>query len=581
MDDHATLILEFEGKSPLAELRRIKFRYSPNSTVVSFGREDGLRHGRAVIALSLCIADYILSSSKKRFSWKGPAFNSPQASLGKQIDQNNRGWLAKVIRWTSAKRQGIDNGVVRLIFPSFDCYNLAGKKRYSEIVIRLDEKRLPRDGVEFLWSDIQSGPLTNKNIRRLRKYLFDTFDIASLSKKGGKPALPMQAPAENFFHGLQKPRNDILVNPSAELRIAVDSTLLLSADSYLRSIRFPDPHARDDFEFVVTVFCGCKHIYLRRPPSKPSGLTPLLSLFWANVNSPQPPAATAGEIEYDALLGNFEALMQERPEDLRMLARHQLLDPRMDTIFWGGGNTEETLKKVYRFLKGTGYLDRNTPLTTRLSRKDFKLCAKSKLLAPDVGGTISFIQVYLFNLFAKGPPYAFQSDGAVYYHSAWARAYALSGRPRQRVQFAKIPPWGSILTELERTLFLRQLVETSEEAFSEKLWRLRDFTLNAQFDPNASSQMILEYLFTGLTVSGLIPDDYLLKYFREKYTPTWRENSNLEAEIVTDSSFTYGRTRRNLGEMASRIANGERPIVPNRDTFRLEWVSPPDSPLRS
>ena len=54
-----------------------------------------------------------------------------------------------------------------------------------------------------------------------------------------------------------------------EFRVAVDTTLLLAADSFLGCLRFEDPRARSAFWFVVTMYCGCEHLFLKKPPKKP------------------------------------------------------------------------------------------------------------------------------------------------------------------------------------------------------------------------------------------------------------------------------------------------------------------------
>jgi len=371
--------------------------------------------------------------------------------------------------------------------------------------------------------------------------------------------------------------------PPEELRVAVDSTLLLSADSYLGCVLAPDPRAQQDFEFVVTIFCGCKNAYLRKPQARPKDSTPLLSLFWGDADTKpyvQPPPATTMTAPSDEeLLPYFLALMHDHADELFDLAHHQLSDPRMDTIYWTGGNPKDRLVQVHSFLKDAGYFRHRTPLTKRLRKSALSLCGDSALLAPDLGGTIHYVLVYLFNLFAKGPPYAYRADGAVYYHPAWARRYALSGLPQKRVRFADLPPWGPILVELANSReWSKQIDRPFEKRFADGLWRLRAFTLATPFDPDAGKQAVLQYLFEGLNALGIIPPSYLGRFHQEQWTPESLKGCRIEGDIVASGNTPYARTRRELGKLAANIAAGWHPVIADYDSFRLDWEKPPHVP---
>jgi hypothetical protein len=64
-------------------------------------------------------------------------------------------------------------------------------------------------------------------------------------------------------------------------------------------------------------------------------MTPFLSLFWEKADPPDREVSKIVEDNAAAqVLPNFEGLMLDKPAAVRALVCHQLLDPRMDKIFW-------------------------------------------------------------------------------------------------------------------------------------------------------------------------------------------------------------------------------------------------------
>lgn len=504
-----------------------------------------------------------------------------------EIHRNNPRWFAT--RGTrlldkpenvpsDVKAAGVKYGLLteddRLLFHGVLLHGVKKNDRISWFAVRDDETFLKEyaDAVAQTTRTTQYLPKQFSADRRAQ--LIDTWVAEARTAKASERPSPLLVTATSL--DAMPATKD---HGSPEMRVAVDSTLLLSADSYLGCVRYPDPQAKEDFEYVVNVFCACENVYLRKPTEQPKDLTPLLSLFWKVPEGQPPPSGNVPPPSDERLLANFEVLMRERPDDLRDLACHQLLDRRMDTIYWTGGNPAKRLRDIHRLFKDTGYLRRTTPLAARLIGPEFELQGDSALLAPDLGGTIPYLHAYLFNLVAKGPPYAHRSDGAVYYHSGWARTYALSGVPRERVHFAGVPAWGSMLTELEGHVWRRPILREAEEWFADGLWRLRDFTLNKRnrFDPLAGEQGVLEYLLKGLTASRLIPESFLGQHLISQHAQKMSERymNGLDGEIVANEIGGYGRTVRKLQELARRIADGWQPIIADRESFHLEWEAPP------
>src|SRR5207249_3991522 len=103
------------------------------------------------------------------------------------------------------------------------------------------------------------------------------------------------------------------------------------------------------------------------------------------------------------------------------LARHQLEDRRMDTIYRTGGNTRERLFNVHRLLRDAAVYEKEPALRERLDRSSFTIAGKAALWAKDVASKGQYAYAHLFNLIAKGAPYRQRQDGAIYYHGGWAR----------------------------------------------------------------------------------------------------------------------------------------------------------------
>jgi hypothetical protein len=267
-----------------------------------------------------------------------------------------------------------------------------------------------------------------------------------------------------------------------EAMIAVDTTLLLAADSYLGCV-LREPRAREAFHFVVSVYCGCEKFYFKQPATDPQKMTPLLKLFYEKASGSKRHNLNTHKRFSDSAkdaVQPFRLLIQD--PKLPKWVRHQLCDPRMDTIYWTGGTPFEDLKTSHRVLRDTELLERPNPLVTGLQRRGdpaFALQEGAARYGKDFGSVMNYAMVYSFSVMARGPVYAHHEVKPEYaYAPSWVRHRVLPDREGKERVFSELINWGWILDTLQPAFYQKRLeTDVEEEDFCNALRRLRKFLI--------------------------------------------------------------------------------------------------------
>ena len=143
------------------------------------------------------------------------------------------------------------------------------------------------------------------------------------------------------------------------LMVAVDSTHLLAADSFILSgLGFPqDPFARDAFMNIVNVWCNLPHLFFAKPATVSTDLTPLLTL-WHGAEAGgklRPVSPLTPDLDRDLAARFLQWTANEEMSNAVFdWTSYQLSHERNSRIFWSGGtadvDTAATLLDSYQLI---------------------------------------------------------------------------------------------------------------------------------------------------------------------------------------------------------------------------------------
>lgn len=387
---------------------------------------------------------------------------------------------------------------------------------------------------------------------------YDDSDIKNCAKKLEEE---INHWSYNFFQKTKENRETIQSSASSNTSIAVDSTLLLAADSFLLpegSDR--DPEADIAFEFVVNAFCNLPTLFLSKPKTQPTKLTPLLSLYYEEAQG-EHNAIDLSPAADRSLAKDFRRVRSSDVGfEIADWVRFQFSDPRFVEIFWGGGNRIESLVHSYDILKGLPKDDHSpNPLMRSLLDQPPKIHESMQATLSKLPGPTELAEAYAFLAFFKGYRYAVEIPSGIPYHCHWLREEALPPPeyPPAIVANANrgLMPWGGIIIDLvDKDSPLRLYRE--EDRFTYGLRSLRKYVRDYS-PPKRSLEEVTDFVINGLIEAKLIDNQIITAHYYSKIAK-YNEYRLPEIEKVRcrligeEHTRDYLRTRKSIKDRLKR-----------------------------
>lgn len=225
--------------------------------------------------------------------------------------------------------------------------------------------------------------------------------------------------------------------------IALDSTKLLSADSYLATLlgtSLPgaprDPGGRQDLVESLAVYLDGRPVFHPLPKQEVQDPTPLLEMW--NRRRDQPLFLRAIDVDpapvAKTLASDFRRLVVTRGKEVAAWVRFQFHDDQMARIYWQGGNTPDDLLVALDCIvdlrvdsDGRAFREELNSEKLAIPRTHLAHLSASEL-RPLKRDPMLFALSYAFHAFRKGYLYARRlSDAGVAYWSHWLREGAITG----------------------------------------------------------------------------------------------------------------------------------------------------------
>jgi hypothetical protein len=252
--------------------------------------------------------------------------------------------------------------------------------------------------------------------------------------------------------------NNEIVKPT----LAVDGTLLLAADSFLRPSKksVQDPEAKWAFQYLATAFCSDLNLFYPAPKEPTKTATPLFSLW----------------IEYSSVRGGLGISSGEHEHVIKRLRRpflNKVIDdaprvakwlafqfqPEMVPHYLGGGNPVDELPDFIDALGDDARLPAHNPIVVELQRlqRDAGTPGVFRDLAYRKGLTdLQVALAYLYQAYAKGVSYAWglgEEQSNPIYRPHWLRESAMleedlvDKRIHENIPLGCFP-WGLVLSHI-------------------------------------------------------------------------------------------------------------------------------------
>jgi hypothetical protein len=300
--------------------------------------------------------------------------------------------------------------------------------------------------------------------------------------------------------------------------IAVDSTKLISADSFMLS-GSKDPAAETDFRNIADAFCNGLPLYFAAPQGggKQPHATTLLRLWQETVlaeNASLPearplPYSASDEKIWRSLSNVFSKFAFENAPRIGRWVKFQFSHKRWREIFWEGLNTKDQLDLSASFMMKL--LRSRHPLSCLLADLSLNIDPRYEECRSLRGASKELVGLsYAFFAFVKGRYYVYRLPHGPMYRHHWMRTEAMPADKRQEeIALAPAFPWGSLLVKTCKRGFSSDPDRMAIAFQGLRQYSTRQFPNLKRNSREQAQKQLEDFALTGLdTYCGWIPKKF-------------------------------------------------------------------------